>query len=106
MGNWGYNHTCRDYNYNFTYNWFFGPTLYDCQCILFAPRLHEICEGHRLLTLRGRGSELQAVRGLKINRQKRRLFGKEELFSATWNRLRMKIRVFFFASGVLKIRGF
>ena len=28
-------------------------------------RLHEICEGHRLLTLRGRGCELQAVSGLK-----------------------------------------
>ena len=32
---------------------------------VLPPRLHEICEGHRLLTLRGRGSELQAVSGLK-----------------------------------------
>ena len=79
--------------------------MYDYQCILFAPRLHEICEGHRLLTLRGRGSELQAVSGLKINRQKRRL-RKGGIVFRNMEQAADENPWPFFVSGVFRHQGF
>ena len=62
-------------------------------------RLHEICEGHRLLTLRGRGCELQAVSGPQDKASAD--FLSEDCFPATKNRLCDGCRFFF--GGVLNI---